>query len=62
MSTTTRNALVIDAPAGVPWIDFHRDFDAPVEALFNAHRDPDLVRCFQIYMRDCTHEFLLSPY
>ena len=43
MSTTTRHALVVDAPAGVPWIDFHRDFDAPVEALFTAHRDPALV-------------------
>ena len=41
---TTANALVIDAPAGVPWIDFSREFDAPVQALFNAHRDPDLVR------------------
>ena len=38
------NALTLDIPAGVPWIDFTREFDAPVEALFNAHRDPDLVR------------------
>ena len=38
------NALNLDIPAGVPWIDFTRDFDAPVEALWNAHRDPDLVR------------------
>ena len=38
------NALTLDIPAGVPWIDFTREFDAPVEAVFNAHRDPDLVR------------------
>lgn len=38
------NELTIDAPAGVPWIDFTREFDAPVTALFNAHRDPELVR------------------
>src|SRR5204863_368006 len=31
-------------PAGLPWIDFTREFDAPVEAVFNAHRDPELVR------------------
>jgi uncharacterized protein YndB with AHSA1/START domain len=38
------NALSIVAPEGVPWIDFTREFDAPVSAVFNAHRDPDLVR------------------
>ena len=38
------NALTIEAPEGVPWIDFTREFDAPVAALFNAHRDPHLVR------------------
>ena len=38
------NALTLDIPAGVPWIDITREFDAPVEAVFNAHRDPDLVR------------------
>jgi len=38
------NALVITAPEGMPWIEFTREFDAPVGALFNAHRDPDLVR------------------
>jgi uncharacterized protein YndB with AHSA1/START domain len=38
------NELVINAPAGVPWIDFTREFDAPVEAVYNAHRDPELVK------------------
>ena len=38
------NALHLDIPAGVPFIDFAREFDAPVEAVFRAHRDPELVR------------------
>lgn len=38
------NALNLDIPAGVPWIDFTREFDAPVEAVFTAHRDPELVK------------------
>ena len=38
------NPLNLDVPAGMPWIDFTREFDAPVEAVFNAHRDPELVR------------------
>ena len=37
------NKLSIDAPDGVPWIDYHREFDAPVHAVYNAHRDPALV-------------------
>ena len=39
----THNPLTLDIPAGVPWIDYTRDFDAPVSAVFNAHRDPELV-------------------
>lgn len=38
------NQLVLDIPAGVPWIDWHREFDAPVAAVFEAHRNPELVR------------------
>lgn len=37
------NPLNLDIPAGMPWIDFTREFDAPVAAVWNAHRDPDLV-------------------
>jgi uncharacterized protein YndB with AHSA1/START domain len=37
------NPLHLDIPAGVPWIDFTREFDAPVAAVFDAHRDPDKV-------------------
>ena len=38
------NSLNLDIPAGVPWIDFTREFDAPVAAVFDAHRDPELVK------------------
>jgi uncharacterized protein YndB with AHSA1/START domain len=38
------NPLKIDVPQGVPFIDFEREFDAPVEAVFRAHREPDLVK------------------
>ncbi len=38
------NPLTIDAPQGLPWIDFTREFDAPVAAVWAAHRDPELVR------------------
>src|SRR5512139_2288503 len=40
---TMTNSLHLDIPAGVPWIDFTREFDAPVAAVFEAHRDPELV-------------------
>jgi uncharacterized protein YndB with AHSA1/START domain len=38
------NPLQVEAPAGVPFIDWEREFDAPVEAVFRAHKDPDLVK------------------
>lgn len=37
------NALTIEAPEGLPFIDSTREFDAPVAAVFRAHADPDLV-------------------
>lgn len=37
------NPLTIDAPEALPFIYFEREFDAPVEAVFRAHKDPDLV-------------------
>lgn len=40
----TTNSLTLTAPEGLPFIDFVRELDAPVEAVFAAHRDPDLVR------------------
>ncbi|MGI8459095.1 MAG: SRPBCC family protein [Propionibacteriaceae bacterium] len=38
------NPLTITAPEGLPFIEFERDFDAPVAAVFRAHQDPDLVK------------------
>ena len=38
------NPVTITAPEGLPFIDIEREFDAPVEAVFNAHRDPALVK------------------
>ena len=37
------NTLKVTAPEGVPFVDFEREFDAPVEAVFRAHQDPALV-------------------
>ncbi|WP_019180004.1 SRPBCC family protein [Microbacterium yannicii] len=36
------NPLVIDAVPGTTYADITREFDAPVEALFRAHADPEL--------------------
>jgi len=44
MTTTTDNPVTITAPEGLPFIDIEREFDAPVAAVFNAHRDPELVK------------------
>ena len=38
------NPLTVTAPEGVPFIDFEREFDAPVAAVFNAHKDPELIK------------------
>ena len=37
------NPVTITVPEGLPFIEIEREFDAPVEALFNAHRDPELI-------------------
>ena len=39
MGTTT-----ITAAPGTPFIDMTRDFDAPVDVLFRAHTEPDLLK------------------
>lgn len=36
------NPVVIDAVPGTSYADFTREFEAPVEALFRAHADPEL--------------------
>ena len=38
------NPLSVSAPEGLPFIDFEREFDAPVAAVFQAHKEPDLVK------------------
>jgi uncharacterized protein YndB with AHSA1/START domain len=38
------NAVTIKAPEGVPFIEIEREFDAPLQAVFRAHSDPELVR------------------
>ncbi|MFE5670985.1 SRPBCC family protein [Agromyces sp. NPDC056523] len=44
MTTETTNPVTITAPEGLPFVDIEREFDAPVAAVFAAHREPDLVR------------------
>ncbi len=36
------NSVVIDAVPGTSYADLTREFDAPVEAVFRAHADPEL--------------------
>lgn len=38
------NPVTITAPEGLPFIEIAREFDAPVDAVFEAYRDPELVR------------------
>ncbi|MBY6414235.1 SRPBCC family protein [Rhodococcus sp. BP-252] len=37
------NPVTITVPDGVPFITITREFDAPVDAVFRAYRDPELV-------------------
>ncbi|WP_418607225.1 SRPBCC family protein [Georgenia sp. SUBG003] len=43
MNKALRNDLHISAPEGLPFVDTEREFDFPVEDVFRAHADPDLV-------------------
>jgi uncharacterized protein YndB with AHSA1/START domain len=38
------NALNLQVPVDTLAMEFTRDFDAPVETLFRAHAEPDLVK------------------
>jgi uncharacterized protein YndB with AHSA1/START domain len=38
------NALTVTAPEGLPFVDFVREFDAPVELVFRAHKEPELFK------------------
>ncbi|HVL85091.1 MAG TPA: SRPBCC family protein [Pseudonocardia sp.] len=44
MTTTTHPETRISADPDLPTIHIVREFDAPPEALFRAHTDPELVR------------------
>jgi uncharacterized protein YndB with AHSA1/START domain len=44
MSTVAQHETEISAPAGVPWIDIVREFDAPPEKVYAAHTDPELLK------------------
>lgn len=43
MTTVAHPETSIAAPAGVPWIDITREFDAPPERVYRAHVDPALL-------------------
>lgn len=38
------NPTTITIPDGLPFIEIVREFDAPVEAVFRAHTDPELIK------------------
>lgn len=38
------NALSITAVPGVPFVEFTREFDAPVASVFRAYKEPNLVQ------------------
>lgn len=38
------NPVTVTAPEGVPFITITREFDAPVDAVFRAHKQPELVK------------------
>jgi uncharacterized protein YndB with AHSA1/START domain len=40
----TTNAVTITVPEGLPFIEMTREFDAPVEAVYRAHTEPDLLK------------------
>ena len=37
------NALKLNVPEGLPFIDYEREFDFPVAEVFRAHKEPDLI-------------------
>lgn len=44
MSTTTQHETTIEAHPDLPTVTITREFDAPVEKVWRAHVEPDLVR------------------
>ena len=44
MTTTSHPQTRVTADPNLPTIEIVREFDAPVEAVFRAHTDPELVK------------------
>ena len=44
MSSTTKHETLIEADADLPTVRIVREFDAPVDRVYRAHVDPELVR------------------
>lgn len=38
------NPVTVTVPEGVPFIEISREFDAPVAAVFRAHKEPELIK------------------
>ncbi|MDJ0393235.1 SRPBCC family protein [Rhodococcus sp. G-MC3] len=38
------NPVTVTVPEGAPFIFITREFDAPVEAVFRAHKEPELIK------------------
>lgn len=38
------NPVTVTVPEGVPYITITREFDAPVAAVFRAHKEPELIK------------------
>jgi uncharacterized protein YndB with AHSA1/START domain len=53
------NVLKVTAPDGLPFIDFEREFDAPVSAVFAAHANPELVKQ---WMGPAIYETVIEEY
>lgn len=44
MSSTTKHETLIEADADLPTVRIVREFDAPVDRVYRAHVDPELVK------------------
>jgi uncharacterized protein YndB with AHSA1/START domain len=40
--TTTRHETTINVPEGLPLVEIVREFDAPPDAVYRAHVDPEM--------------------
>lgn len=55
------NALTVEAPEGLPFIDTSREFDAPLDTVWRAYTDPELITQWMgprdTTMEDATFDF-----